>query len=101
MITWIRTANTIPGKIGEAVAWSKGVTAAVKRVTGKDLTVSVAFGGPTGGLSWIMHFENAAQVEEANSKMMADRDYQNLLGQAHAFFVPNTGHDQMWRQVQM
>ena len=45
MITWIRTANTIPGKIGEAVVWSKGVSAAVNRVTGKDLTVSTAFGG--------------------------------------------------------
>lgn len=54
MITWICTANTIPGKIGEAVVWSKGVSAAVKRVTGKDLAVATAFGGPAGGLSWMM-----------------------------------------------
>lgn len=79
MITWIRAANTFPGKIGEAIVWSKEVTAAVKRITGKDLTVSVAFSGPAGGLSWIMQFENAAQVEVSNAKMMADRDYQHLL----------------------
>ena len=36
MITWIRAANTFPGKIGEAIVWSKEVTAAVKRITGKD-----------------------------------------------------------------
>lgn len=101
MITWIRTANTFPGKIGEAIVWSKGVTTAVKRATGKDLVVSVAFGGPAGGLSWIMQFENAAQVEEANAKLMTDREYLNVLSQAHAYFVPNTGHDQTWRQVQM
>jgi|SRR5580704_11056081 hypothetical protein len=101
MITWIRTANTIPGKIGEAVVWSKGVSAAVKRVTGKDLTVSTAFGGPAGGLSWMMQFENASQVEEANAKLMADREYLTALAQAQALFVPNTGHDQMWRHVQV
>ena len=88
MITWIRAANTFPGKIGEAIVWSEGVAAAVKRITGKVLTVSVAFGGPAGGLSWIMQFENAAQVEESNAKMMADRDYQHLLAEAHAYFVP-------------
>lgn len=48
-----------------------------------------------------MQFENAAQVEESSAKMTADRNYQNLLAQAHAYFVPNTGHYQMWRQVQM
>jgi hypothetical protein len=87
MITWIRAANTFPGKIGEAIVWSEGVAAAVKRITGKVLTVSVAFGGPAGGLSWIMQFETAAQVEESNAKMMADRDYQHLLAEAHAYFV--------------
>ena len=101
MITWICTANTIPGKIGEAVVWSKGVSAAVKRVTGKDLAVATAFGGPAGGLSWTMQFENASQVEDANTKLMADREYLDALSKAHTLFVPNTGHDQMWRHVQI
>jgi hypothetical protein len=101
MITWIRTANTFPGKIGEAVQWSKSVVAAVKRVTGKELIVSVSFGGPAGGISWIMQFDNAAQVEEANTKMMADSEYQKILAQAQSYFVPNTGHDQMWRRIQV
>lgn len=101
MITWIRTANTIPGKIGEAVVWSKGVSAAVKRVTGKDLAVATAFGGPAGGLCWTMQFENASQVEDANAKRMADREYLDALSKAHTLFVPNTAHDQMWRHVQV
>jgi hypothetical protein len=49
----------------------------------------------------MMQFENASQVEEANAKLMADREYLTALAQAQALFVPNTGHDQMWRHVQV
>jgi hypothetical protein len=33
MITWIRTAKTFPGLIGEGVAWAKEITAAVEHIT--------------------------------------------------------------------
>ena len=39
----------MPGKIGEAIAWAKEAVAIGKRVTGKEVEVSVSFGGVVGG----------------------------------------------------
>jgi len=99
MITWIRTATALPGKTGEAVAFAKEIAGPVKRVVGRDVTVSTAFGGPLAAIAWIAHYDNAGQVEEANAKLAADREYQTILAKAHGLFVPGSGHDQMWRQV--
>ena len=99
MITLIRTATAIPGKLGEAVVWGKEVATIVERVTGKKTTVSMAFGGLAGGIAWTVQYDNAAQVEEAVSKLNADKEYLSALTKAQNLFVPGSGHDQMWRQV--
>jgi hypothetical protein len=99
MITFIRTAKTMPGKIGEAVVWAKEIAGVVKRVVGKDVVVATPFGGVIGELAWIIQYENAGHAEEALSKLMADRDYVTLLKKAETLVVPASGHDHLWRHL--
>src|SRR5262245_4258339 len=99
MITAIRTANAIPGKIGEAVMWGKEVATIAERITGKKATISISFGGPAGGIAWTYQFDNAGQVEDALSKLMVDREYLTAITKAESLLVPGSVQDQMWRQV--
>jgi hypothetical protein len=99
MITFVRTAKTVPGKIGEAIVWAKEIGGVVKRVVGKDVVVASAFGGVLGELAWIIQYESAGQAEESLSKLMADRDYGTLLKKAETLVVPASGHDQLWRHI--
>lgn len=99
MITLVRTSTALPGKIGEAVLWAKEIAAIVERVTGKRPTVSTTFGGALGGICWMGQFDNAGQLEQAISKLTADRDYLTALTKAQGLFVAGSGHDQLWRQV--
>jgi len=71
----------------------------VERIIGKKLVVCASFGEALGKIVWIGQFDNAAQVEEAYSKVTADRDYQAALTKAQTLFVPDSPHDQMWRHI--
>ena len=53
MITWIRSAKTLPGNIAEGVVWAKEITATVEHITKKRLVVCTTFGGTTGEIAWI------------------------------------------------
>ena len=101
MITLVRTIQTMPGKIGEAIAWAKEGVAIVKRVTGTEVEVSVSFGGVVGEMAFIRNYDNAGQVEEATVKLLADREYVTAIGKAAAagLFVPGSARDQMWRRI--
>ena len=99
MITLVRSAQTLPGKFAEAVAFGKEIGAIVKRVTGKELAFCAAFGGAINGVAWISQFDFAAQLEDLTAKLMADREYGTALTKAAQLFVPGTGHDQMWRRL--
>ena len=99
MITAIRTANAIPGKIGEAVIWGKELAKIAERVTGTKVTSFISFGGAAGGMAWTWQFDNAGQVEDALSKLMADREYLTAITKAESLIVPGSIQDQMWRQV--
>jgi hypothetical protein len=101
MITLVRTAQTMPGKIGEAIAWAKEAVAIGKRVTGTEVEISVSFGGVVGEMAFMRTYDNAAQAEEAAAKLMADREYITAIGKAAAagLFVPGSVRDQMWRRI--
>jgi hypothetical protein len=99
MITLIRSAQVLPGKLGEAAAWGKESVAIGKRLTGKDFAFCNAFGGPVNGVAWIGQYETAAQIEDALAKIMADREWATGFAKAAPIFVPGSGHDQMWRHL--
>jgi len=96
MITWIRTAKTLPGNIVEGVVWAKEITATVEHITKKRLVVCTTFGGTTGEIAWIGQYDDAAQIEDAYLKITSDRDYRAALTKAKLLFIPGSAHDQMW-----
>jgi hypothetical protein len=99
MITLIRTTTVQPGKIGEAMAWSKEIVGIAKRITGKEATLCTSIGGVVGGLAWIVQYDNLGQLEDANKKILADREYLTAISKAADLFVPGSGHDQIWRHA--
>ncbi len=99
MITWVRTAQTLPGRFVEGAAWGKEIAVTVERIIGKKLVVCTSFGGASGEIAWIGQFDHAGQVEEAYLKVTADPDYQKALTKAQAIFVPVATHDQMWLHI--
>lgn len=98
MITLVRSATVLPGKLGEAIAWGKEGVAIIKRVTGKEVAFCTAFGGQISGVAWISQYDSVAQIEDDLAKLMADREYAAALTKA-TMFVPGSGHDQMWRHL--
>ncbi len=96
MITWIRTAKTLPSRFIEGVAWAKKIGTTIEHITGKNLNVATSFGGTSGEIAWIGEFANATEVEEFYSKVKADHDYQSALTRAEVIFVPASIYDQMW-----
>ena len=99
MITWVRTAKTLPGRFVEGAAWGKEIAITVERVMGTKLVVCTSFGGASGEMAWIGQFDNTARVEEAYLKITADRGYQTALTKAQTIFVPVGTHDQMWLHI--
>lgn len=99
MITTIRTVNYMPGKLFDAIAWGKEIAAIVKRVTGRELSVSIAFGGNVTELAWIAQYDSASQIEEAFKKLLADKEYVGILKKAESLVVPGTAQDHYWRAV--
>ena len=99
MITFVRTAQALPGKIGDAVAWGKEIAATVKRITGKDVAVCAGVGGPISEIAWIAHYDSMGQAEEVFGKLMADREYMTLVSKAQPLFIPGSGHDRFWKHL--
>ncbi len=99
MITWVRTAKTLPGRFVEGAAWGKDIAVTVERVIGTKWVVCTSFGGASGEIAWIGQFDNAARVEEAYLKVTTDRGYQTALTKAQTIFVPVGTHDQMWLHI--
>jgi hypothetical protein len=99
MITFIRTAQILPGKIGDAVPWGKEIAAMVKRITGIDVVVCHAVGGAVGELAWIAQYDNLGQVEQAMGKIMADREYIAAVSKAEHLLTPGSARDHFWRHL--
>ena len=99
MITAIRTANAIPGKIGEAVIWGKELAKIAERVHRNESDLVYKLWRRGRGMAWTWQFDNAGQVEDALSKLMADREYLTAITKAESLIVPGSIQDQMWRQV--
>jgi len=99
MITFVRTATAVPGKIGETLVWGKEIAAIVKRVTGKDMAVANPFGGAVTEVAWIAQWDTVGQADEAMVKLMADREYTTSLTKAGQLLVAGSARDHIWKHI--
>jgi hypothetical protein len=97
MITVIRTATAYPGMTGEAISWAKEISAAVKRVTGKEQVVATSFAGMLADIAWIGQYDSVGQYDEFRTKVISDQAYVGALKKARDLFVPGSDRDQIWK----
>ena len=106
MIHFRRTHLMAPGRQADAVARAHEWVAIFKQTTGIDLRVSVVTTGTLGRLCFSADYESMGAHEAAFAKWLAHPATQALgakQGQegrdGTSPFVPNTMHDEFWRDV--
>ena len=99
MITTVRTAQAMPGKMLDLVAVGKEFCAIVKRVAGRDVVLAGTFGGNVSELAFISQWNNVGQLEDAQAACMADAEYRATLRKLEPLMVPGSGRDQHWRHI--
>ena len=82
---------------GEAISWAKEVAALVKRATGKEQFVCLAFGGMLAEIAWIGQYESVGQYDEMRTKVLSDGEYRAVLKKARDLFMPGSERDQIWK----
>ncbi len=96
MITFIRQADSIPGKLGEAVMFANEIAALSSSVIGSEVKVLTTVGGPAGMIGWLANFHDLGALGEAYGKLNTNADYLKVLTKAHGLFVDGTITDQIW-----
>jgi hypothetical protein len=97
MITLIRSATIMPGKVVEARAWASEVGDLVSRIMGKQLRVGTRIGGNVGEICWIVQFESLAQLEEQFAKWLSNSEYQAMAKRTEGLLVPGSVNDQIFQ----
>ena len=106
MIHFRRTVQIAPGRQADAVARAHEWVAIFKQTTGIDVRVSVVTTGTLGRLCFSSDYESMGAQEAADAKALAHPDWKALRAKAMqeyrdgtSMFVPNTYHDEFWRDV--
>jgi hypothetical protein len=99
MITFIRTANAMPGKLGDVFAAAKEIGAAWKRVNGSDLSIGSAFGGEASEVAWIVQLGGVSDLDTGLNRLLADSEYRAVLKKMETLLIPGSIRDQIWRHI--
>ena len=106
MIHFRRTIQTAPGRQADAVARAHKNVALWKEVTGHTIRVSVVTTGTLGRFCYSADYESMVAMEVIVAKANAHPDWiarnakrdQEVRDGTNPF-VPNTGHDEYWRDA--
>jgi hypothetical protein len=99
MITFIRTAQAMPGKIGDLIACGKEIAAIHRRLVGTALKVGSAFGNDPTQAAWIGEYEALDKIADMLSKLSVDQEYQQVLRRLGTVIVPGSIRDHIWRHI--
>ena len=106
MIHFRKTRQIAPGRQADAVARAHEWVAIWKEAAGVDLRVSVVTTGTLGRLCWSSDYESMGAWEAAAVKAYGSPKGKALMAKASqeardgtSPFVPNTMHDEIWRDA--
>ena len=99
MIRFVRTASIAPGKFGDAITFAKQVSAFIEKKAGIPLEVMLPVAANPHRIAWRSEYPNLAIMEEANSKLMGDPKYLELLSKGKDLFIAGSLNDALWRTV--
>jgi hypothetical protein len=101
-VRWTRNATIANGKYMEAIAWAKEMAGYVEKKFGTpSCSVWMDVFGPVGTVRWSIDFTDLAAVEKAQSAMMADANYWQLIDKAFksGLFVDGAAVDVISRSL--
>jgi NIPSNAP len=100
MIRFIRSVQSRPGYLTEALAWAKEVQAhAQKEGSTPPGDVFVEPLGSPGRIYFIVDHESLATLEETMKRRMGDQQWAELLRRGNECIVPGTAHDIILRST--
>ncbi|MEO6030358.1 MAG: hypothetical protein ABIP61_00415 [Burkholderiaceae bacterium] len=99
MIAFVRTAGIAPGKTGNVLTFAKEVAAHFQKQYDVTLEVLLPVGGNPARIAWSGRYKDLAAMEAVNTRMMADKAYQELVGKHVGDFVPGSLRDAIWKTV--
>ncbi len=99
MITFVRTAVAMPGRIQDLVGFAKEIAAIAEKATGRKLAVAGAVGSVAAQVAWIGSYDNLGQFEEFSAKLTGDPAYRSAAQKAATLMVPGSLTDHIWRHV--
>ena len=99
MIRFVRASSIVPGKLVDALAFAKEVSAYVEKNHNQKLEVMMPVGGNPHRIAWRSEYANLGALEEFQSKTMKDPKFLELLSKAGPIFIPGSVNDSIWRTI--
>ena len=99
MIRFMRTADIVPGKREDALAYAKQLAEYWRTQFGAKLEVLVPVGGNPHRIGWRTEYESLADMEVKRGRVSADAKYQEMLRSGSTNFVAGSLNDAIWQTV--
>ena len=84
------TATADPAHGMEALAWAPVIADAWTAATGLPVAVTTNAAGPMDNVQWLVRFDDAAAVDEANGKIAASAEYQEVYASGAGLFTSDS-----------
>ena len=97
MISFVRTASAMPGMAPAAMTFAVKVAAFLKDTYQRDVMVSRPIGGNPYRVAWSTRFNDLAEMEAFNTKLLADAKYWELVNSGANYFIAGTAFDEIWQ----
>jgi len=99
MITLVRKATVVTGKLGDEVGFAKEIASIASRVIGTEVWVATTIGGTTATLGWISTYKDLAAYEASLAKLMSSQEYVGAIKKAQGLLIDGSISDQLWRDI--
>lgn len=84
------SATTDPARGMEALAWAPVIADAWTAATGIPVAVTTNAAGPMDTVQWLVRFDDAAAVDEANAKIAQSSEYLEVYASGAGLFTSNS-----------
>ena len=84
------SATTNPDRAMEALAWAPVIADAWTAATGVPVVVATNVAGPMDTVQWLVRFDDAAAIDEANGKIAASSDYREVYATGAGLFAADS-----------
>ena len=99
MIYFLRSAAVAPGKTASALSYARDIAEYVRTKTGRKVTIGVPVGGQASRIGWFVEYDNLAELEDVQTKLLQDSEYLAIVTKGGENFVAGSMHDDIWRTL--